>query len=109
MPKRRFHLDTSRFDSVLEAEIDADRAIDRMDDEELVTCPACNGSRLNPVAASVRLGSFHISNMKYGMPVAELARMTISRAVVHFSKLAFTESRQQAHRPRHPAGDQTAA
>ncbi|MCU0777019.1 MAG: excinuclease ABC subunit UvrA [Akkermansiaceae bacterium] len=113
VPKRRFHLDTSRFESVLEAELDADRAIDRMDHEELVTCPACLGSRLNPVAAATRLnpvaaatrlnpvapaarpGPSHISNMKYGFPVAELARMTISRAVAHFSKLAFTEPRQK--------------
>ena len=95
VPKRKQHLDTSRFDSVLEAEIDADRAIDRMDDEELITCSACSGSRLNPIAANVRLGLLHISNMQYGMPVSELARMTISQAAAHFSKLSFTENRQQ--------------
>jgi excinuclease ABC subunit A len=95
VPKRRFHLDTSRFDSVLEAEIDADRAIDRMDDEELIECPACHGSRLNPVAANVRLGPSHVSTLKHGMPVAELAGMTISRAVLHFAKIAYTDSRQK--------------
>ena len=95
VPKRRFHLDTSRFESVLEAELEADRAIDRMEDEELVTCPACHGSRLNPVAANVRLGLSGISNIRYGMPVAELAKMTITQAAIHFSKLAFTDSRQQ--------------
>jgi excinuclease ABC subunit A len=95
VPKRRFHLDTSRFDSVLEAELDADRAIDRMDDEELVDCPDCHGSRINPVAANVRLGSSNISNIRYGMPVAELAKMTITQAAVHFAKLTFTESRQK--------------
>jgi excinuclease ABC subunit A len=94
VPKRRYHLDTSRFDSVLEAEMDADRAIERMEDEELVACSACNGSRLNPTASAVRLGS-HISNMEYGMAVAEIAGMTISRAAAHFSELKFTDSRQR--------------
>jgi excinuclease ABC subunit A len=92
VPKRRQHLDTARFDSVLEAEIDADRTLERMDDTELIECPACHGTRLNSVAASVRLGPSSISD---GMRVAELARMTISRAAVHFSKLNFTESRQK--------------
>ena len=125
IPKRRFHLDTARFESVLEAELDADRAIERMEDTELIACPACQGTRLNPTASAVRLsgwdessqpvgeatlppsslsitkasalrlGKFHISNMKYGLPIAELAGMTISRAAVHFSKLTFTDSRQQ--------------
>ena len=95
VPKRRFHLDTSRFDSVLEAELDADRAIDRMEDEELIECPDCHGSRINPIASNVRLGLSNISNIRYGMPVAELAKMTITRAAAHFSKLTFTESRQQ--------------
>jgi excinuclease ABC subunit A len=54
VPKRRQHLDTSRFDSVLEAELDADRALERMDDTELVECPACHGTRLNPTASAVR-------------------------------------------------------
>ncbi|MFZ9938377.1 MAG: excinuclease ABC subunit A, partial [Luteolibacter sp.] len=110
VPKRRFQLDTSRFDSVLEAELDADRAIDRLDDTELVTCHACHGSRLNPVAANTRLNISHISNMRYGgrgkstakaggaggaMSVAVLARMTISQAAALFSKLGFADSRQQ--------------
>ncbi|RPJ35947.1 MAG: excinuclease ABC subunit A [Verrucomicrobiaceae bacterium] len=93
VPKRRHHLDTARFDSVLEAEMDADRAIGRMDDEELVTCPACHGSRLNPIAANVRLVLSHISNMESDLPIAELARMTILRAADHFSGLGFTEAR----------------
>ncbi|HSP41398.1 MAG TPA: excinuclease ABC subunit UvrA, partial [Luteolibacter sp.] len=123
VPKRRFHLDTSRFDSVLEAELDADRAIDRMDDGELVECPACHGSRLNPVAANTRLNVSYISNMRSkkaagtgsrsasrastgtvsgasvgtapGMPVAELARMPIALAAAHFAKIGFTGSREK--------------
>jgi len=95
VPKRRHALDLSRFDSVLEAEMDAERTIDRMDDTELIGCPACHGTRLNPVASNVRLGVSHILNMKYDLPVARLAQMTISAATVHFSKLSFNESRQQ--------------
>ena len=126
VPKRRFFLDATRFDSVLEAELDADRTIDRMDDTELITCPACHGSRLNPVAANTRLNVSHISNIQYkkaagtgsraisrvstgatsgvagavagaaaGVPVLELSRMTISQAAKHFSKLRFTDPRQQ--------------
>jgi excinuclease ABC subunit A len=85
VPKRRQFLDTARFDSVLEAEIDADRAIERMDDVELVECPACRGSRLNPAASSVRL---------LDTPVAELGHLSIDAASTHFWKLAFSDERQ---------------
>ncbi|MEX1049144.1 MAG: excinuclease ABC subunit UvrA, partial [Akkermansiaceae bacterium] len=69
VPKRRQYLDTSRFDSVLEAELDADRAIERMDDVELVECPACHGSRLNPVASAVRLSGSGVSpKSSVGLP-----------------------------------------
>jgi excinuclease ABC subunit A len=155
IPKQQRRLDTSAFDSMLEAELDADRAIERMEDEDLVTCPACNGSRLNPTAANVRLAGrasglprktgarpaaaagkaagntnshnkartvqSHISNMRYvgsgaaagagsgadsgavagalagdaPLAVADLARMTVSRAAAYFSKLGFTDPRQQ--------------
>ncbi|MES2474833.1 MAG: excinuclease ABC subunit UvrA [Verrucomicrobiota bacterium] len=84
VPKRRRHLDTSRFDSVLEAELDADRAIERMDDVELISCPACHGSRLNPVASAVQL---------QGTPVASLGNLSIDVASKHFEKISFGESR----------------
>jgi excinuclease ABC subunit A len=84
VPKRRRILDTSRFDSVLEAELDADRAIDRMDDEELVACPACHGSRMNATASAVQL---------HGVPIAGLAHLSIDTAAAHFFKLAFTGDR----------------
>ena len=93
VPKRRFHLDTSRFDSVLEAEIDADRALERMDDEELIQCPACHGTRLNPIAANVRLAGSQISNFKF--QISELSSLSINSASTHFTKLSFTEKRQQ--------------
>jgi len=93
IPKRRFHLDTSRYESVLEAEIAADRALERMEDDEMTTCPACAGSRLNPVAACVRLHASQISNFKF--QISEVASFTINDAAGHFSRLAFTDARQK--------------
>jgi excinuclease ABC subunit A len=100
VPKRRFHLDLSRFDSVLEAELDADRSIERMENEELVTCPACHGTRLNPTASAVRLITSpnlksQISNLKSSLSISELSSLSIAAAADHFSKLSFTGSRQQ--------------
>ena len=85
IPKRRQHLDISRFDSVLEAEMDADRAIDRMDSDELIECPACHGSRINPVGSAVRLAE---------TPVASLSTLSINEASQHFQKLKFTGARE---------------
>jgi excinuclease ABC subunit A len=42
-------------DSVLENELAAERESEWIDEEEAVPCPACHGSRLNPVARHVRL------------------------------------------------------
>jgi excinuclease ABC subunit A len=84
VPKKRRVLDTSKFESVLEAELDADRAIERMEDEELVECPACHGTRLNRDASAVHL---------QGVPVRELARLGINHAAKHFEKLNFTGDR----------------
>ncbi|MEY3395787.1 MAG: hypothetical protein RL346_2024, partial [Verrucomicrobiota bacterium] len=86
VPKRRQHLDTSRFDSMLEAELDADRTIERMEDTELVGCPACRGSRINPVGAAVRLNDTAIS---------ELSQLSISEASSHFGRLKFNNSREK--------------
>jgi excinuclease ABC subunit A len=95
VPKRRQILDTSRFDSVLEAEIDADRSIDRMDDSELIQCPACLGSRLNPIASAVRLNSSSskstINNQQSS--ISELSSLSITNASDHFAKLTFPDSR----------------
>ena len=92
IPKRRQYLDIARFDSVLEAEMDADRAIDRMDSDELVECPACQGSRINPVGANVRLLS-PISNIQY--PISIISSLSINEASVHFHKLKFTAEREK--------------
>ncbi|MEP4808496.1 MAG: excinuclease ABC subunit UvrA, partial [Luteolibacter sp.] len=86
VPKRRRALDTSRFDSVLEAEMDADRSIDRMDTEELIECLACEGSRINPVGSSVRLKDTSI---------AALSFLSINEASTHFEKLNFKDQREK--------------
>ncbi|MDH4443859.1 MAG: excinuclease ABC subunit UvrA [Akkermansiaceae bacterium] len=85
VPKRRQHLDVASFDSVLAAELDADRAMDRMDEVELTVCSECHGSRLNPTASAVQLK---------GTPVADLGSLSIDAASKHFEKIAFTGSRE---------------
>ena len=102
IPKRRRHQDTSRFDSVLEAEMDADRSIDRMDHDELVECPECSGSRINPVGAAVRLGSFPVpgqavkaASRSKSTSIADLSHLSINQATEHFTKLKFTAAREK--------------
>ncbi|MFD2256157.1 excinuclease ABC subunit UvrA [Luteolibacter algae] len=95
--KRRAALDTARFDSVLEAEMDADRSIDRMDDTDLVLCPSCDGSRLNPVGSSVRLAASRASKAKSSSStsIADLSFLSINDASGHFQKLKFTAEREK--------------
>ena len=120
LPKRGHHLDPSRFDSVLEAELDADRSIENMDDAELVECPACHGTRLNPTASAVRLqgarasrppvlkkptpaaGPRSIKEPRFLAPpiedfsIADLSRLSIDAAFDHFGKTVFTDTRDAA-------------
>ena len=49
-------------DSVLENELAADREFEWIDEEEAAPCPACHGSRLNPIARQVRLQGQTIDN-----------------------------------------------
>jgi len=49
-------------DSVLENELTAERESEWIDEEEAVPCPACHGSRLNPIARHVRLQGHRIDN-----------------------------------------------
>lgn len=84
--KHKFSLDVTRFDSVLEAELDADRSIDRMDPAELIECPTCRGSRINPVGSSVRLKD---------TPISTLSHLSITEAANHFSKLKFSKQREK--------------
>jgi excinuclease ABC subunit A len=102
IPKRRRLLDTSRFDSVLAAEMDADRSIDRMDSDELVECPSCQGSRINPVGAAVRLSSCPVpgqavkaASRSESTSIAALSHLSINEASTHFSKLKLTATREK--------------
>jgi excinuclease ABC subunit A len=49
-------------DSVLENELAAERESEWIDEEEAVPCPACEGSRLNPIARHVRVQGQTIDN-----------------------------------------------
>jgi excinuclease ABC subunit A len=49
-------------DSVLENELAAERESEWIDEEEATPCPACHGSRLNPIARHVRLQGKTIDN-----------------------------------------------
>src|SRR5213595_3829418 len=49
-------------DSVLENELAAERESEWIDEEEAVPCPACHGSRLNPIARHVRVQNYTIDN-----------------------------------------------
>ncbi len=120
VPKHRFHLDTSRYESVLEAELDADRKIERMDDEELVECPACHGARLNPEARAVRLHGargeraarplpespagenpggtraarpLQLSSASTAPSIAELSHLSVHQATAHFQALELSGGR----------------
>jgi excinuclease ABC subunit A len=96
--RMRIRPDTSRFDSLLEAELHADLAADRIDDAELSTCPECLGSRLNPVAAATRL-SFEYqpagrkTTTTHSVSASELATLTVEQAHALFTTLRFPESR----------------
>jgi excinuclease ABC subunit A len=49
-------------ESVLQNELTADREFEWIDEGEAVPCPACHGSRLNPIARHVRLQNQTIDN-----------------------------------------------
>jgi excinuclease ABC subunit A len=49
-------------DSVLENELAAERESEWIDEDEAVPCPACHGSRLNPIARHVRVQNQTIDN-----------------------------------------------
>ncbi len=86
VPKKRHVLDLSRFDSLLAAEVDEERTMERMDAEDLTECPLCEGHRLRGDSARVRV---------VDMEIGSLARMPIHEASGHFSQLIFSDQRQQ--------------
>ncbi|MEN9535519.1 MAG: excinuclease subunit UvrA, partial [Verrucomicrobiota bacterium] len=87
--------DTSRFDTLLEAELYADRAMERMDDTELESCPDCDGTRLNATASAVRLITSTRSSSKKSVSqsIGELSRFSIAEADAWFSKISFGNER----------------
>ncbi len=78
-PKHR-RLRSGQFNSALEAELDAERRLDRSGDEELVPCPDCGGARLNEVSRAVRIGEFAIH---------DLARLPVTAAAGAVAGLRF--------------------
>ena len=86
VPKKRHYLDVSRFDSLLAAEVDEERSMERMDAEDLMLCPQCQGHRLREDSARVQVAS---------MEIGALARLPIHQASAYFSQLRFSENRQQ--------------
>ena len=102
IPMSRHYLDTSRFDSVLAAEMDADRKVSRMDHDELVTCPTCEGARLNPESRAVRLhpsvagaSRSRKCQERLAPAISTLSSLSVNDASAHFKKLKFTEERQK--------------
>jgi len=79
--KRHRGLDVTKFDSVLAAEVDADRALDRAEDCELVPCKECDGTRLHPIGRAVRL---------QGTPIAALANISVDAAAMAVEKFSFS-------------------
>ncbi|MBK1790286.1 excinuclease ABC subunit UvrA [Persicirhabdus sediminis] len=61
-------LDVAKFDSVLDAEVDEEKRMDKADSDELVTCPACEGARLREDARWV---------MVHGVSLPELSKLTV--------------------------------
>ncbi len=94
VPKRRRAFDPSRHDSVLAAELDADRKVARMDAEELVECPECEGTRLNPESRAVRFGGGPPPARNL-LSIAELSRFPITEAAGYFAKTKLKEKRDQ--------------
>ncbi len=72
-------------DSVLENELAAERESERIDKEEARVCPACEGSRLNPIARHVRLQGHAIDNF---------TALSAGEALKLVSKLRFRGTQQ---------------
>jgi len=95
---RRRLFDPSRHESVLAAELEADRKLARLDDDELVECPDCEGSRLNPESRAVRLAGDSPAprnRRRQPLSIAELSRFAVAVATGHFAKLRFSDPREK--------------
>ncbi len=90
VPLGRRRFDPSRFNSLLEAELDRDRQVSRMNADELVECPECGGTRLNPESGAVR-----ITGGGGSIPVADLSRLSVDEAADRFGKTSYSDARQK--------------
>mgnify|MGYP005988776733 CR=1 FL=1 len=95
IPKKRIRLRDQ--DSVLEEEMAYDKAMNRKDDEETVTCDVCDGARMNEVARAVRIGE---------MRLEDFASASVSRAREKLAKLPFTGTHKIIARDILPELDQ---
>ncbi len=77
----RNRIDTAAFNSVSEAEIDYDRKLDRTDEDELIICPGCYGTRLNEAARHVYLQGT--------LSLPALASLSVVEAKEAIEQLAF--------------------
>jgi excinuclease ABC subunit A len=76
-----FSAEDSRAESVLEAELNAERRSDWIDETEKRPCPTCKGSRLNEVARAVRVR---------GQTLAELSDYSVKQALDKLARLKFS-------------------
>ncbi len=70
-----------RLDSALEIELDHERQHEALESGEARPCPACAGSRLNPVARAVRVG---------GLSIDALVHQTAGEVLLWTKSLRFT-------------------
>jgi excinuclease ABC subunit A len=76
-----FSTEDSGAESVLEAELNAERRSDWVDEVEKQPCPTCKGSRLNEVARAVRVR---------GQTLAELSDYSVKQALDKLARLKFS-------------------
>ncbi|HZC34156.1 MAG TPA: excinuclease ABC subunit UvrA, partial [Chthoniobacterales bacterium] len=76
-----FSDEDERAESVLEAELNAERRSDWVDESEKQPCPKCNGSRLNEVARAVRVR---------GQSLEELAGYSVKQALDQLVRFKFS-------------------
>jgi len=78
-----FAPEEDRAESVLEAELLAERRSDWVDEESVETCPECRGARLNSIARSVRL---------QGHTIDELTAVSVRQASTIFKSIKFSST-----------------
>jgi excinuclease ABC subunit A len=76
-----FSDEDERAESVLEAELNAERRSDWVDEAEKQPCPKCNGSRLNEVARAVRVR---------GQSLEELSGYSVKQALDKLARFKFS-------------------